>query len=788
MNDSGLVWSSGSGGSGSGLYLPLAGGNMTGNINLVGNAQDPLNPVTLQQFSGAINGLDPKQSVTAGTTGALPANTYFNGPANDGIGATLTKNTNGALPSQDSVSLINGDSLLVKDELNAVHNGIYVVTSVGSAGSPWILTRRADMETGGQANGAVVIAVLNGATLANKGFLQYNTNTTVGASNLGFTVYNNNVVVADQVTLDLTGGVLSILAGGILNTHVNASAAISGTKIAPNFGAQDVISTGSSRFKSLSINAGAGTGFINLIEQTSPAPGSPDGMIIFCPSLNKIAFRSTIGAIITFDNTNQTANRDYSFPDASGFVALTPSAGFVKSNGTILSSVASIDLSADVTGVLPLANGGTNNAAGFPANRVIFSNGTELTSAASFVYASNLLTAEAFSASGTGGAGYIAVRNQASTPSTPSTSLKIFSDSSTRFSILNPSGFVLGLNTAGLSANRVQDFADASGTIALVPSAGFVTSNGTVLSSQASITLNTSDVSGTLPMTKGGSGSILISSGLVRSNGTALSGNASVDLTSEVSNTLPISSGGTGSSAISSGFVKSNGSVLSSQSAIALATDVSGTLPFANGGTGSTSIASGIVTSNGTALSSTAFPSSGIVLSSGSALSSTTFPTAGVVTSNGSLLSSYVRQALRVTATQTNTTVTPAAITELTTTSLAPGSYAYRGVIIFQTVATTTGIGFRVNPGTATLTSVYGKFLISQAASGTVQSFQYSQLNASTNVVSASVIAANTDTIATFEGMFTVSVAGTVSMQFRSEVAASGVSVRVGSFMIVEAI
>ena len=63
-----------------------------------------------------------------------------------------------------------------------------------------------------------------------------------------------------------------------------------------------------------------------------------------------------------------------------------------------------------------------------------------------------------------------------------------------------------------------------------------------------------------------------------------------VDLTSNVSGTLPVSSGGTGSTNLSSGFLKGNGtSPISSASSIDLTNDVANTLPITNGGTGSAS-------------------------------------------------------------------------------------------------------------------------------------------------------------------------------------------------------
>lgn len=79
------------------------------------------------------------------TIAALPACTYANGAS--GVGATLTGNANGALADIDFTTPAAGDRLLVNNQAAPAQNGIYVVTQLGSAGTPFILTRwvRADV-------------------------------------------------------------------------------------------------------------------------------------------------------------------------------------------------------------------------------------------------------------------------------------------------------------------------------------------------------------------------------------------------------------------------------------------------------------------------------------------------------------------------------------------------------------------------------------------------------------------------------------------------------------------
>ncbi len=88
-------------------------------------------------------------AVRVAIAAALAANTYANGTA--GVGATLTATANGALPSIDGVSLSVGNRLWVWDYTGAngadLKYGIYTVTSLGSAGAPWVLTRATDADT-----------------------------------------------------------------------------------------------------------------------------------------------------------------------------------------------------------------------------------------------------------------------------------------------------------------------------------------------------------------------------------------------------------------------------------------------------------------------------------------------------------------------------------------------------------------------------------------------------------------------------------------------------------------
>ena len=78
------------------------------------------------------------------TPSALPANSYNNGSS--GVGATLTASANGTLTVDGQNPSVN-DRILVYQESNAAHNGIYTVTNTGSGSTQWVLTRATDADS-----------------------------------------------------------------------------------------------------------------------------------------------------------------------------------------------------------------------------------------------------------------------------------------------------------------------------------------------------------------------------------------------------------------------------------------------------------------------------------------------------------------------------------------------------------------------------------------------------------------------------------------------------------------
>jgi hypothetical protein len=108
-------------------------------------------------------GMHPSGSCQVATVVALPANTF--------TAHVITASANGALPAIDGQSdVVVGSRLLNRFPLAQPSNGIYVVTDLGSAATPWVLTRATDANTDSNIAGGIVL-IIEGDTLAGKSYV-----------------------------------------------------------------------------------------------------------------------------------------------------------------------------------------------------------------------------------------------------------------------------------------------------------------------------------------------------------------------------------------------------------------------------------------------------------------------------------------------------------------------------------------------------------------------------------------------------------------------------------------
>ena len=155
----------------------------------------------------AAQGFTVHASVVLATTTALSNTpTYAAG--------VYTATTNGKL-TIDGVDATNGQRVLIKNEALAQYNGVYDVTSAGSAGSTYQLTRSSDMNTVGTgevANNAYFF-VTGGTAGSNKytaWVLAQTAAITLGVTPLPFDLFSSQLAYTGGTNIDVTGTVISL--------------------------------------------------------------------------------------------------------------------------------------------------------------------------------------------------------------------------------------------------------------------------------------------------------------------------------------------------------------------------------------------------------------------------------------------------------------------------------------------------------------------------------------------------------------------------------------------------
>ena len=189
-------------------------------------------------------------------------------------------------------------------------------------------------------------------------------------------------------------------------------------------------------------------------------------------------------------------------------------------NGGSLSGTAITLTDAALTGILPVAKGGTGAAT---LTGVVKGTGTSALTASAVGLASADVTGTLLVANGGTGA----------------TTL---------------TGVVKGTGTGALTASAVGlASADVTGTLPVTKGGtgattltGVVKGTGTGALTASAVGLASADVTGTLPVANGGTGVATLTAGVVKASGTSAFTTGAISLTTEVTGVLPVANGGTG--------------------------------------------------------------------------------------------------------------------------------------------------------------------------------------------------------------------------------------------------
>ena len=154
-------------------------------------------------------GIHAHEATRAATTTTLAIHsgatvTYNNGTA--GVGAFLAF-TSGTLDSVDGVTLITDDRVLVKNETNAAHNGIYVWDSATR------LTRATDLDESVELLGGDFFFNTEGTTNAQNGYVISTGITSFGDSDINFIQFSGAGQINAGDGLSKSGNTLSVNVG-----------------------------------------------------------------------------------------------------------------------------------------------------------------------------------------------------------------------------------------------------------------------------------------------------------------------------------------------------------------------------------------------------------------------------------------------------------------------------------------------------------------------------------------------------------------------------------------------
>ena len=139
---------------------------------------------------------------------------YDNGTS--GVGATLTNNSTQAALVIDGITLNTSDRVLIYQQSNAAHNGVYTVTDTGSVSTNWVLTRATDADSYGASDPDSLgegdaFFVQEGAAGAGELYVMSTSGTiTFGTTNITFSQINSAQIYSATNGVDLTGVTFSL--------------------------------------------------------------------------------------------------------------------------------------------------------------------------------------------------------------------------------------------------------------------------------------------------------------------------------------------------------------------------------------------------------------------------------------------------------------------------------------------------------------------------------------------------------------------------------------------------
>jgi len=359
---------------------------------IISNVATPIastDAATKGYVDAAVEGLHihaPCAAATPNTLAVLSGGTvtYNNGTA--GVGANLV--TTGSYTTIDSVNIANvGTRILVKNEANAAHNGIYVYTS------STVLTRATDFDTPTEMAGGDFTFVSAGTLYNDTGWVMTDPVTTVGTSPVTWYQFSGAGTYTAGTGLTLNGTEFSISnttvtagaygngdyvatftvnAQGQLtaaaNTAITANAAnLSGTALNANIVTSNLTTVGTLGSLSVTGNATAGNVYANsgtigasLLAGTLTTAAQPN-----ITSVGNLSSLNVTGNVVAanFVGVLANGNSNVNIPAANGNVNISAvgNANVLVVTGTGVNVAGTLNATGNVTvGNLTTAGSGGN--------------------------------------------------------------------------------------------------------------------------------------------------------------------------------------------------------------------------------------------------------------------------------------------------------------------------------------------------------------------------------------------------------------------------------------------